>query len=410
MKPFFTKTIDFLSGSTLRRNRGGTLFSRQSESRELNVTVSRSLPENVLPLQIQEDSMGETGSWSIYMSPSPETFDSMEDDVLYCKNNVFLKCSSKSDGHFTDSYSSSESSLIESHYRSLQLSGVATPTPPQTSNETLVPGYMQIHTRGSDFGQTLIMNWTPNHHLNGTADSTAKQRSLIDKNIKPLSLDLGQMRMIHIFYQCSTIDGLIVGGEMVITNRDRKFKIFCFKNNGLYDLIKKFRSWKYFNYQHQKMACQYIFSVFRPRLTLAQLHDEEGLVNGMLTPDMWRQLQDPSGRVLDKRLVLQTIFFRGMEPSLRKDLWVHLLGIVEFDWTASKKHDAYKDRQHIYKQISNKREALISSGDHSMEPSMFQQITNDIKRTDRSHSFYKGDDNQNIKRIELAFDFTMCVC
>ena len=35
-----------------------------------------------------------------------------------------------------------------------------------------------------------------------------------------------------------------------------------------------------------------------------------------------------------------------------------------------------------------------------MEPSLLQQITNDIKRTDRSHPFYKGDTNDNIQRLE----------
>lgn len=43
---------------------------------------------------------------------------------------------------------------------------------------------------------------------------------------------------------------------------------------------------------------------------------------------------------------------------------------------------------------------LISSGECTLDQSIFQQITNDIRRTDRSHTFYKGDDNDNIVRLE----------
>lgn len=43
---------------------------------------------------------------------------------------------------------------------------------------------------------------------------------------------------------------------------------------------------------------------------------------------------------------------------------------------------------------------MMSTGRHSMEQSMLQQIRNDIKRTDRSHPFYKGENNDNIQRLE----------
>lgn len=43
---------------------------------------------------------------------------------------------------------------------------------------------------------------------------------------------------------------------------------------------------------------------------------------------------------------------------------------------------------------------LMSSGECTLDQSIFQQITNDIRRTDRSHIFYKGDDNDNIVRLE----------
>lgn len=43
---------------------------------------------------------------------------------------------------------------------------------------------------------------------------------------------------------------------------------------------------------------------------------------------------------------------------------------------------------------------MLSDSGLPIEQSVFQQITNDIRRTDRSHPFYKGEGNVNIQRLE----------
>lgn len=92
---------------------------------------------------------------------------------------------------------------------------------------------------------------------------------------------------------------------MVVTNRERSHRIFHFKRGGLNDLVKKFCAWKFFCYAHNPEARQYVFTVFTPQLSLLELHPEEGLVNGVLTEEVWEQIQDPRGMVLDKQMMLQ---------------------------------------------------------------------------------------------------------
>ena len=92
---------------------------------------------------------------------------------------------------------------------------------------------------------------------------------------------------------------------MVVTSRERDHRIFYFKHGGLSDLVKKLRGWHFFCYSHNPEARQYVFTVFTPQLSLQELHPEEGMVNGMLTEQVWEQIQDAEGRIVDKTLMLQ---------------------------------------------------------------------------------------------------------
>ena len=367
MKPFLSRTWSTISdvvtfGPARRRrtNTSSTNSSNDSFTNSDRYTLSlHSMPPPpsalFLPVNaVSEEVGGVTGSWSIYgnhtLSPSPEAFDGTEDDVIFCKNNVCYRIprhAPSPNASFTCTSSSEHDPLS---FKMRDIETTPTPSPPTlaTSSRTTltqddeeeeeeeVEGYMYICTRGSDFGQTLILNWTPNDHMTNHAHNPDDSR---DRNSAPsnrttlenesesttrggggatcsgsdrrevhhesLSLDLGRMETIRIFYHFESPSTGITSGEMVICSQERKLYIFSFKHTGLYDLIKKFRSWRYFTYVHSSEANQYTFTIVRPRLTLSELHVEEGLVGGVLTEDMWGQLKDPMGRILDKKLVLQ---------------------------------------------------------------------------------------------------------
>ena len=81
--------------------------------------------------------------------------------------------------------------------------------------------------------------------------------------------------------------------------------MFRFKTGGLNDLVHILRSWKYFKHTWHKESHQHTFTVFQPKLSLAELHPQEGTVKSMLTAKMWKELMDDQGRVIDKDLVLK---------------------------------------------------------------------------------------------------------
>lgn len=477
MKPFFSRTLSTISDvvtlGPVRRRRtntsstnsstDGSSFTNSERYTHSMRSVYTMPPPPSLPVgSVSEEVGGITGSWSIYhhpFSPSPEVYDALEDDVIFCKNNVCRRIARASTPSPNASFTYTSSSEYDPQSFKLKelettpsslTSSVTTAMHEEEEEEEEIEGYMYICTRGSDFGQTLILNWTPNNSMTnhsriqsggtdptqgdyskpnpsetGAARGGACSRDRTEREHDSLSLDLGRMESIRILYRYESPTAGISGGEVIIYSQERKYFIFSFKHNGLYDLIKKFRSWRYFTYVHNSEANQYTFTIIRPRLTLSELHIEEGLVSGVLTENMWGQLKDPTGRVLDKKLVLQTVFFRGVEISLRKEVWLYLLGVVDFDSSEKMRREKYEERQATYKQLNEKRksnQSLLSHGNGATPTNnkltqMLQQVDNDIRRTDRSHPFYKGEDNPNLDRLrqiilnyllEYRKDITYC--
>ena len=88
-------------------------------------------------------------------------------------------------------------------------------------------------------------------------------------------------------------------------------QVFRFKTGGLNELVHILRSWKYFKHNWHKESQQHTFTVFQPKLSLAELHPLEGSIASMLTADMWRDLRDGEGRIIDKQYVLKVSLQRG---------------------------------------------------------------------------------------------------
>ena len=279
MKSFIGKTISGIGTGISSIS----FFRRQ---RDTEHTDAPTLRYELNPLSNQE-------SRDSTESPSPiERYSTPEqDEVLYRKNNVFLKYPGKRE---------------------------TTPVPDATTTQVHIPGFLFITTRGSNFGSTLILNWAPNSTMrvpeyDATAVDAAAinghtEAEMLPEDTRPscssVSIDLCLMEIIRIFYHTDE-KGYIASGEMVISSRERDFKVFHFKYGGLSDLIQLFRSWKYFNHQHHKESHQHTFTIFRPKLSLLELHPEEGMVKSVLTREMWKNLMDQEGRVTDQRYVLK---------------------------------------------------------------------------------------------------------
>ncbi len=93
-----------------------------------------------------------------------------QDEVLFSKNNVFLsypkRASLKSHDQMRFStLSFLEASLTPSHQASDNSNSNSSASGSFQDNQILVPGYLFITTRGSNYGTTLILNWAPNSSM-----------------------------------------------------------------------------------------------------------------------------------------------------------------------------------------------------------------------------------------------------
>ena len=308
---WFTRgTYNVLTLSRLRRSQS-TVQTTETEGtgdRELN-----SIDGGVAVGGKQEDHTLST--W--YTPPPPEYPSSIpqEDDILYSKNNVYLKCevgtgADRQETTPTNLYDNSKSSSPA--VQSLRVLKGTSPSPTPLDK---VPGFLFIASRGSNYGSTLILNWAPNSSIikcSGSINSTTVRStageatcendmtassersqgeeyynasaipssssafSILTPSSSPsssslstnttatmtaapprtehkcVSIDLGEMEVIRVFYHTDDSGHQVVSGEMVVSSKQTKFWVFHFQNGGLTDLIHLFRSWKYFNHQEHR--------------------------------------------------------------------------------------------------------------------------------------------------------------
>lgn len=145
------------------------------------------------------------------------------DDVLFSKNNVFLKqplvssnvlCRSGESSSSKPDHGSSSGDELESK---------------PLDNHELSPGFLFVTTRGSNFGTTLILNWVPNSSLKvpveyGSQCSSADGIAEAASRSSSVSIDLCSMEMIRIFYHMDE-QGFIVSGELVVKSKAEEFKV-----------------------------------------------------------------------------------------------------------------------------------------------------------------------------------------
>ncbi|KAL5473150.1 hypothetical protein EMCRGX_G027598 [Ephydatia muelleri] len=279
-------------------------------------------------------------------SPCPSEVGVLEDDYVYFRNNIYFK-------------------------------------------ERGCPGQLYIVTRGSASGPTLILNWIPSggHPLNN--------------GVIPFTTDLGQVEMIRIFCHAQgkvgkeageRENGDVTSGEMVISSRENKYYVFEFtEGNKLLELIKVLKRWKCFTYQ-KRDDYHHTFNVYRPQLELSQLHAEEGSIKSVLTEDTLKTLMDAEGRITDEQFMKKIVFFQGIALNLRKEVWPFLLGVYSFGSTAVERNKAKEDLLTEYRSIQAKRE----DPNYTEDKRAVEQVEKDIVRTDRSHPYYRGEENEHI--------------
>ena len=116
-----------------------------------------------------------------------------------------------------------------------------------------------------------------------------------------------------------------------------------------------------------------------------------------LTDAEFRRFLDPIGQVIHSKELRAVIYFGGIEPSLRKVVWKHILNVYPEGMSGRERMDYMKRKAQEYQNLRERWRNLIQKGQNVGDLSyVTSMVRKDVLRTDRHHKFYGGsDDNQN---------------
>ncbi|KAA0063533.1 TBC1 domain family member 15 [Cucumis melo var. makuwa] len=129
-----------------------------------------------------------------------------------------------------------------------------------------------------------------------------------------------------------------------------------------------------------------------------------------LGSEEWATFLDAEGRVLDSTSLRKRIFYGGVEHNLRKEVWAFLLGFHAYDSTYAEREYLQSIKRSEYLTIKNQWQSI--SPEQAKRFTKFKErkglIEKDVVRTDRSLSFFDGDENPNVKLLHdilLTYSF-----
>ncbi|XP_037113050.1 TBC1 domain family member 16 isoform X4 [Syngnathus acus] len=216
-------------------------------------------------------------------------------------------------------------------------------------------------------------------------------------------VDLGHMRSLRLFFS----DEACTGGQLVIASRESQYKVLHFHHAGLDKLAEVFQQWKCCRETQQvsnEKSCMQ-FSIQRSTLPSAESHPEEKLYR-RLDVGSWLRHLNQNGQVEEEYKLRKAIFFGGIEPSIRGEVWPFLLHYYSYD-SSSQEREAWRLQKRTQYHDVQQRRLNMSPEEHSDFWRKVQfTVDKDVVRTDRSNQFFRGDNNPNVeimRRILLNY-------
>lgn len=245
------------------------------------------------------------------------------------------------------------------------------------------------------------------------------------------SVDLRQMKSLRLFF--TTSDSLVAGksaesnstGQLVIAGRDGQFKVFHFHFGGLDKLVSVLEEWQFLRKREKLRLKRQIsaetpalptpphqirqFSVWRPpTLRQDECHIEEGIYSELDEETFRRRIMKPNGQIEQEFILRRIVFFGGINPELRAEVWPFLLRRYPYNSTFEERRDKCRQDRQKYEELDHLRLNMSEEEADSFWKKVQCTVEKDAPRTDRNNPFFAGDQNENVlimKRILLNYAF-----
>lgn len=143
------------------------------------------------------------------------------------------------------------------------------------------------------------------------------------------------------------------------------------------------------------------FSIVSRALNLI---DDPSIMNQSQRPPLsdneFRYYCDSVGQIIHQMELRKVIYSGGIEPSLRRVVWKHILNVYPAGLTGKERMDYMKRKSAEYYNMREVWRTEVMEQGNSISGELAyvtSMVRKDVLRTDRHHNFYAGnDDNQNI--------------
>ncbi|CAH1783631.1 unnamed protein product [Owenia fusiformis] len=117
-----------------------------------------------------------------------------------------------------------------------------------------------------------------------------------------------------------------------------------------------------------------------------------------MTDAEFHNFMDAVGHLVQPQAFRLSVYQGGVEPSLRKVVWRHLLNIYPEGMNGRERFDYLKSKSQEYFRLRDEWHKKLQSSEQSEEMRFVtSMVKKDVLRTDRTHKFYAGsDENKNI--------------
>eukprot|EP00042_Codosiga_hollandica_P055671 m.785313 g.785313 ORF g.785313 m.785313 type:complete len:672 (-) comp59163_c0_seq2:6005-8020(-) len=102
---------------------------------------------------------------------------------------------------------------------------------------------------------------------------------------------------------------------------------------------------------------------------------------GCMTPARWRAFLNDEGQVTDTDAVKKVVFFKGIEPQMRKQVWPFLVGVFSWTSTDDSRAEQLAAQRAQYRALKEKWQASQRE-DPTAHIKLIKEIKKDVIRTD----------------------------
>ncbi|XP_047496073.1 TBC1 domain family member 25-like isoform X2 [Penaeus chinensis] len=121
-----------------------------------------------------------------------------------------------------------------------------------------------------------------------------------------------------------------------------------------------------------------------------------------LTDSEFQNMLNRVGQLAQPKELRLCVYLGGLEPSLRKVVWKHLLNVYPEGLTGRERLDYMKKKTQEYESLKNVWQEHMKNEEKISEEVKYvtNMVRKDVLRTDRHHTYFSGpDDNSNVQSL-----------